>query len=261
MVAGLATLTKLESLRISFEPSSGRQWDYSSAQRLGASLTRIVLPALTQFLFVGACEYLEEFVGQIETPQLTNLKILFSSLEGVSQVPKLFQFVCHVEYIKLAEFRHARIYFHDVSADIHLDCSQAECHPCYLDLTITYHLPWRDLPMIPLLTQFVSQSSLITSNVHNLSFNNRAHSSSPSRYENSTWWLALLRPFTAVETLRTCGPLAREVFTALEDSTNDMVMEVLPMLYGSFKQYVVLDWPLDNFVTITSCCEAISLLR
>ena len=169
-------------------------------------------------------------MGQIETPQLTNLKISFSSLEGVSHVPELFQFICRAEYLKLAEFRRAQIYFHDVSTDIRLDCSQEEPHPCYLDLTITCHFPRQDPPMIPLLIQFVSQSSLITSNVRDLSFNNRAHSSSPSRYENSTRWLALLRPFTAVETLRTCGPLAREVVTALEDSTNDMVTEVLPEL-------------------------------
>ena len=67
MVARLVTLIKLESLRISFEPSFGR-WTYSPAQRLGVPVTRIVLPALTQFVLVGSREYLEEFVGQIETP-------------------------------------------------------------------------------------------------------------------------------------------------------------------------------------------------
>jgi hypothetical protein len=117
MVAGLTALTKLESLRISFEPLFEGQTSHPD-QRLASPLTRIVLPALTRFLFVGARKYFEEFVAQLETPQLTDLTITFFSLESVVQVPELFQFICRAEYLKLAEFRRAHIDFNDVVTEI-----------------------------------------------------------------------------------------------------------------------------------------------
>jgi hypothetical protein len=92
MVAGLAAFTKLESLHISFGDSF--EWLISqSDQSLAVPLTRIVLPSLTRFLFLGTRKYLEELMAQMETPQLANLTITFYSSERVVQVPQLFQFI------------------------------------------------------------------------------------------------------------------------------------------------------------------------
>ena len=56
MVAGLAVVTGLETLRIEVQ-SPG----YRLLQDIHLSLPRRVLPALTEFRFRGVSEYLEDF--------------------------------------------------------------------------------------------------------------------------------------------------------------------------------------------------------
>jgi hypothetical protein len=79
-----------------------------------------------------------------------------------------------------------------------------------------------------LLSELLSQSSLIISNVRDLSV---ASSDLQLQSDNMdpTEWLAFLRPFTAVETLRTCDRLGELLGTVLEDSTK-LGDEVLPVL-------------------------------
>ena len=255
MVAGLATLTKLESLRLSFAPSFERQISHPD-QRLTVSQTRIVLPALTQFLFIGARKYLEEFVAQIETPQLNDLAITFFSPERVVQVPELFQFIYRTDYLKLAEFRRARIDFHDIVTNISFGCSQAEPRPCYLNLTVRCHLPhWQGPSMTQLLSQFLSQFSHIISHVRDLSIITKVHSWERDSNEDPTEWLAFLRLCTAVETLRTCGPLTGIVVTTLEDSAEDMVTEVLPALQLlNLEGHPLTSGALEKFTAVRGLC-------
>jgi hypothetical protein len=221
MVASLAAFTKLESLHILFEHSF-----QNPGQSLAVPLTRIVLPALTRFLFNGTREYLEELVAQMETPQLANLSITFSS-DRVVQVPQLFQFIDRVEYLKQAQFRHARTLFSEVGTHICLDHPQGGRHRCYLNLRFNCLIPMLFPSMaIQFLTQLLIQSSLITSNVRDLSiflFDRRLQSDSMDPTE---LWLPLLHPFTSVETLR-CDWLAEVLGKVLEDST------VLPALQST----------------------------
>ena len=230
MVAGLAELTKLESLRISFDASLEQQISHPD-QRLAVPLTRIVLPSLIRFLFSGARVYMEEFLAQLETPRLTDLTISFFSLELVVQVPELLQFIHRTKYLKLAEFRRARISFDDIVTNINFDCSQAEPRPCNLDLEIRRHLiRWQCPTMIQIRSQFLSQFSHIISHVRDLLIITGGRSWKPDTDGDPTEWLAFFRSFTVLETLRTSGPLSEIVVAALEDYTEDMVAKVLPAL-------------------------------
>ena len=225
MVAGLATLTKLESLHISFAESFEPQTSHPD-QSLSVPLTPIVLPALTQFLFNGTRKYLEALVAQMETPQLVNLTITSYSSGHVVQVPQLFQFIGRAGYLKLAKFRRARTRFNEAGcgggAQIILDCSR---HPCYLDLQFNCLLMPIPSMVIQLLGEHLSQSSLINSHVRSLSITESdLRIQLPSNMDLTELWLPFLRPFTAVKTLRTCRWLAAVLDEVLEDST------VLPAL-------------------------------
>jgi len=249
MVAGLAALTKLECLIISFERRLG--WQTSHPDQ--GPPTRIVLPALIEFRFVGALEDLEEFVAQTETPQLAYMKITFFPFERVTQVPQvpqLFQFIGRAEYLKLAEFRRARIHFSDRGAHITLDCLRAKRHPCYLNLGVDCSPDWQVSTMTQLLTQL--ESSPITSNVRHLSV--AAFHERPLRGNmDPAEWLVFLRPFTEVETLhwQTCDRLTGLLVTVLGDSTEDMVAEALPALkLLNLEEQPLTSEALKKFITV-----------
>ncbi|KAH9176083.1 hypothetical protein EDB89DRAFT_2065859 [Lactarius sanguifluus] len=235
MAANMAGLTKLEYLNISFKNPWMTTWSFSPMftpdQIPAVPLTRIVLPALTRFRFYGTRQYLEEFVAQIETPQLADLTVTFIS--GTVQTLQLSQFIDFIgraEYLKLAEFRRARVHFDEPGAHISLSRSQTERRPCYFDLGINCGSHIDRIPfMIQLLTQL--KSTLIISNVRHLSI--AAFDERPLSMRGNldpAEWLAFFHPFVAVETLRVCDRLAGLVVTLLEDSTEDMVAEVLPAL-------------------------------
>jgi hypothetical protein len=68
MVSHVAASPKLEILDIDFN-ALGSLPDLI----LSPPIIRTVLPALRKFLFSGACQYLEDFVSQIDTPQLNSI--------------------------------------------------------------------------------------------------------------------------------------------------------------------------------------------
>lgn len=149
VAAGLAGLTKLEYLNISFGDSLTMlvysHWVFSPDRIPAVYPTRVVLPALTRFRFFGTRRYLEEFVAQIETPQLVDLTITFAS-DCVVQAPQIFRlidFISRAEYLKLAEFRRGCVHFGGRGAHISLGRSRAERHPCYLDLKIIAFMIFR----------------------------------------------------------------------------------------------------------------------
>jgi hypothetical protein len=225
MVASLAAFTKLESLHISFAQSSEPQASQPD-QRLAVPLTPIVFPALSQFLFHGTRDYLEDLVAQMETPQLANLSIKIYSSDPVVQLPQLFQFISRAEYLKPAKFRRARARFSEAGSEagarIILDCSR---HPCHLELEFffCYVMPVPCM-VIQLLGELLSQCSHIISHVRDLSI--AEYDLQLQSDDLTELWLPFLRPFTAVKTLRTCSWLAAvlEELEIPEDST------VLPAL-------------------------------
>lgn len=107
MVVSLAALTKLDSLEIGFH------WRYPRSRPSPGHLhplTRIVLPALTRFIFLGVSEYLEDCLAQIDTPRLNKLRITYFKQLGF-HVPQLSRFLRRQEHLQPTRFDNAHLEF------------------------------------------------------------------------------------------------------------------------------------------------------
>jgi len=95
MVNGLSVLTRLKSLRLTFNLQTSRP---QSLQAGGHPFlfARVILPALTDIDFFGDKEYLEDFVSRIDAPLLTNITISFID-QSVSVTPPLRDFISRTE--------------------------------------------------------------------------------------------------------------------------------------------------------------------
>ncbi|KAH9160962.1 hypothetical protein EDB89DRAFT_816574 [Lactarius sanguifluus] len=88
MVASLAVLPRLKFLTFEFV----KGMTYPDRMRL-LPITRTVLPALTRFYFKGLSGYFEDFVAQIDVPQLDCLRIVYLEQEFTYfQIPQLCKF-------------------------------------------------------------------------------------------------------------------------------------------------------------------------
>ena len=224
MVEGLAVLTNLRTLRLGYPPPI--PLDKQRRRRPNPPMLA-VLPALTEFEFAGNCEYLEDFLAQIDMPRVHDVIIIYSGEEQV-QTSQLSQFIGRTANLKLAQFRRALVTFQFAWSHIRLDLPQGECREtCFVLST-----PDQD-PISPVQSMVHLLGQLITmlSNVNHLSVG--GHDVSYSEGQNiseSAEWLPLLRLFPAVEVMEVRGELAGSVASALEDAAEEMVTVLLPAL-------------------------------
>jgi hypothetical protein len=191
MVASLAALPKLEYLAFGF------RWGTSYPDRIGQPpITQTVLPFLTPFVFDGLLEYLEDFVAQIDTPQLKCFQIKYLDEDpsgGVDvEIPQLCKFIDRSE--TFSQFRCAELDIqHDTELDIQYDIVILELDGDRFRLTIPDG--W--------ISQVLNQISGMLSSVDRLditSWSWKYH----GRYRylgDYIQWLELLRPFAAVKAL------------------------------------------------------------
>jgi hypothetical protein len=95
MVRCLSTLTRLDELSLRFKSPLSRPVRES---RRPHPLTRSALPALTDFWFEGASEYLEDLIARIDVPLIDRLKIRFFH-QLIFDTPQLVQFVARTPNI------------------------------------------------------------------------------------------------------------------------------------------------------------------
>lgn len=228
MVAGLAALTRLETLSIGFQSPTPLP-----DQRCLRPPPRITFPSLTTFNFRGVSEYLEDLVAQIDAPLLKNVTIMYFN-QLIFHIPRLSQFISRTESLNLARFKHARVEFGESHVFVSLFEGQVEPGP--LESHFALQISCRGLDwQISHISDALSQSSAILSHVDNLLIDTRdLHLGwrDDTRVEPSEW-LELLHPFTAVATLRVSKQLARHVALALEDIAiaGEDVAEMLPALH------------------------------
>ena len=221
MVASLAALTRLHDLSIDFV------WTWSTylpdQSGRAAPPTRVVLPVLTLFKFQGLSGYLEDLVAQIDAPCLTSILIkCFDQL--AFQAPQLFRLICQTQIFEQALTMNAEVLFHSSSVKISLSSEQAPSHRTFLDFQISC----RGLDsQVSHLAECLSQSSMILFNVHHLFMH--TYGSQLEDVDNIEW-LALLRRFTAVETLVVSRGTERPITDALNEVTAAMAPGILPAL-------------------------------
>jgi hypothetical protein len=269
MAVCLAALTRLETLLIGFQSPTCHP-----SPRHAPLITRTILPTLTEFRFRGVTEYLEDFVAQIDTPQLQDLKITyFNQLDF--QVPQLSQFLRRQKILNPARLN-----------NVHLEFS---CGETCIKLTPNYQTPPRysppegpglDLQILSEgldwqtshLTQVLTQCFVELSDVDHLSIGDEF--SGPEQHDGTddTEWLELLSLFTAVKSLLLSEKKAGNITYALDGATSEMDAEVLPALCllhirpgdqsaASVEQFVSLSKLSRQPITIVSTQQEFDRLR
>ncbi|KAH8983837.1 hypothetical protein EDB86DRAFT_171317 [Lactarius hatsudake] len=171
-------------------------------------VTRIVLPALTSFRFHGASEYLEDFISQIDAPQLQSI--------SVDNIPQLVDYRA-TQLSKFIDRRSVTMYPHVKHPPS--DWRHAEA---------LVSLKWVDWPVMDI-AQLLSHFPTTLSNVVHL--NLVAYEADHCLEDiGDVDWLLLFRQFSTVQTLRLSPALAWNVALALEDIKGELVDEVLPSL-------------------------------
>jgi hypothetical protein len=228
MAVCLAALPRLKVFAITF-PGTALRPD----RICPPPVTRPVLPALTSFEFQGAFEYLEDFVAQIDSPQLELISIIYWNQLQVYNLPftliQVSDFINRSMGPELTPNRHARIHFQydRVTFTLSRDYETYQgCDRRSVAITLSHKVfSWlQPSDMARVLGQY---SAALCTVVH-LEFDAELEGSYYSAYDVE--WLHLLRYFPVMQTLHVSLELAAPVSLALEDITAEMITEVLPSL-------------------------------
>ena len=228
MVAGLAVLTRLKTLRIGFQ-----FWNFPPQQRTRHPdpSMRVVLPALIEFAFWGHSEYLEDFVAQLDAPRLDDFWTFLDRIDFL-QLPQLSLFITRTETLR---FTRARVGFTNQTFKIELDRfdrTYGEFELVRPRFSLSTSHEWLGTHVAHV-AHVVGQIFAMFSNVGYLYI--RVSEDHPGWQDDidSIEWLTFLHLFTTVETriLHVSGRLAGQVARALEDIPGETVTEVLPSVY------------------------------
>jgi hypothetical protein len=230
MVTGLAALTMLKTLRITFFPLNPRPEE--RRRRPDPPMRVALLPALTDFLFSGCNEYLEVLVAQIDTPRLLYFKTCLARLDFL-RLPQLSLFIDRSQNLG---FRRVEVVFYssDVGRnelDIELRVDRYLSGPTRPSLSLNTSFEWSGTHLTHVAHVLGQIFTLCSGGVDYLYI--KAGEDHPAWNSNidSAEWPAFFRLFTTVVTLHIVGALARQVARALEDVPEEMVTEVLPSLH------------------------------
>ena len=227
MVTTLSALTRLKTLHLSFE--FPQFWIYGASQRSPA-LTRVLLPALTDFNFSGDSEYLEELVSRIDAP-LDCIAVTFFD-QPVFDIPLLHDFIGRIKILSAphrvdTSFSHfrSRISFFERRGDIDFQVLHLE-------------MPCSSYTLDSQLSSFAQACGSLLSSLPSLEHLGIYKCGlSLSQWEDevrNTQWIELLRPFTAVKNLVLDEAFVLSVGSALQDLVGERVTEILPALQNIF---------------------------
>ncbi|KAI9456584.1 hypothetical protein F5148DRAFT_368357 [Russula earlei] len=190
------------------------------------SLTRSVLPALTELGFEGFHEYLEELLAQIEVPLLNKLVVTFFKDNFV--VPQFHQLINHAESFNTCDRATVFLDFDSIQFAI---LKETDGSP---ELSLKMMFP-ESGHQFSSLAQLCSPSLLLPSTLVQLHIRD-TDLSNPRSYSNgeSTQCLEFLGLFNAIKDLYLTERAGRRVFQVLEELAEERVTEVLPALQSIF---------------------------
>jgi len=224
MVVCLVALPRLEVLAITYQDAASRP-----DQIRPPPVTRSVLPALTRFEFQGAFEYLEDFVAQIDSPQLERISIIYPDDSPDFQVTLLSDFIDR----SIGPSRFAYVHFHILKVTFTLSREYPNTPGCdhrFVVTTLSHFSPMFRYWYLPDLARVFSRFSAALCTVVHLELDAELEEDAHSDDAYDVDWLHLMRQLPAMRTLYVSPTLVTPVFLALEDSTAEMVAEALPSL-------------------------------
>ena len=238
MVTALSLLTNLRRFRLEFKSPQSRP--YQESRR--PPLTRSVL-VLTDLAFKGVCEYLDNLVAHIDTPQLTKLDITF--LDQVAfDAPQLVQFICRTEALKTLE--KARLTCCIGAAMVKL--SPQASHSTFLHVVI----PCRELDrQIWSLGQVFALCLPPLSELKDFYIYGDCQPDWQLGWEDNmvdALWLELLYPFTAAKNLYITEEFAQRIVPALQQLVGARMTQVFPALRNIFLEGLRSSGPVQESV-------------
>jgi hypothetical protein len=221
MLATLCTLTSLAALHLDFQSPLSRP-----DSRRRPTPTRSVLPALTNFLFKGVTEYLEDVVSRIDAPKLKYLDVTFFN-RILFDTPQFIRFISRTPTLTALE--KARIAFADGAARINFS-SQT---PDFGELAVK--IPCRELDWQVSALEQICASCLPSLSTLDLYIYMDKVGYWQDNVEN-TLWMELLHPFTAVSNLYLSKQVTPRIMPAIQELVGDRTTEVLPALQNIFSE-------------------------
>jgi hypothetical protein len=225
MITCLSTLKFLDNFVLGFESPLSCP---DRASRRPPSLTRILLPVLTELSFQGVSEYLEDLVARIDAPQL-----IWSYLTFFNQIdfdtPQLVQFIRRTPNLKALE--KVRLAFGVDAAEVNLSSPATTRDGEFNVKILCRELDWQVSCLEQLCTSFLPSVSMS----EDLYIYPRQNSE-PDWKDNvdSALWLALLHPFTAVKNLYLSKEFAPRILPPFQELVGGRTTEMLPALQDIF---------------------------
>jgi F-box-like len=221
MLTALCTLTNLTALHLDFQsPRSRPDW----RSRRPPTPTRAVLKDLTNFLFKGVTEYLEDIVSGIDAPQLKYLDItLFNQI--LFDTPQLIQFIGRTPPLKALE--KTRVAFADGAARINLSSQTSGSGE------LTVKIPCRELDWQVSAMERICASCLPPLSTLDLYIYMDKVGYWQDNIEDMLW-MELLHPFTIVENLYLSKQVTPRIMPAIQELVGDRTTVVLPVLQNIF---------------------------
>ena len=204
---------------------------------------RSILPALDEFRFQGATEYLEEVVTSIDTPQLDKMHITFFDHINFD-CPRLAQFIGCTPALLGAPGK-ARVKFKGWTSSVAL-----LARPRTLEIVITYGEPDRQLWSVGRICNYSLPPPLTVDDLYigrRLGYSY----SQPVWRNDGTLWLQLLLPFTAVKRLYLSREFAPGIAVALQElggNRPDGITVLLPNLQNIFVEGLEPSGPFQEYI-------------
>ena len=226
MVAGLAVLTRLSTLAIGFHSKIPPPEQGSSRSNHPMPIT---LPALTLFRYQGYSEYLEDLLALTNTLLVDTITIKY--LVGEIQFLQLSQFIGRTKNLKVAQFRRAYVKFCHDQVNVELELGHPQGEPqSDVNLRLALLGPRLNIQVL-YVVDVLGKVVALFSNVGHLFTHASCLEWRDMADLDCIEWLAFLRLFPAVETLRLSGDMASYIVSALEDIPEEMLTEVMPALH------------------------------
>ena len=228
MVACLAELPRLDTLRLQSRLATVRP-----GQIHPPPITRVVLPALADFGFIGTSEYLEDLVAQIDCPELDHINVYIANPVVDFQVAQLAKFLNRSVGPEMSPYNPTEVDIESGRVAIKMFCDLNLRYDVWKPegrrATIVICYQWTDR-QVSLFAEVVNRFSPILSTVDHLSIMSSETVYYRIKSADDIDWPHLFHPFSAVQTLHVSWGHARRVAPALEGIPAERVTKVLPSL-------------------------------
>jgi hypothetical protein len=224
IVTGLAAAAHLKSLIIEFRSPLSRP---DRNRRRPPPPIRTVLPALTHFRYKGVSEYLEDLMARIDAPLLDTIRMIFFH-QLIFNTPQLAQFMRRTTSLQALN-------------EAHIDFNKFGIHVGYSPPTGTgersrlkvscREMDWQLSSMAQVFTSFFPSICM----VEHLYMSETSYSLPQWQDDiDTTQWLEIFEPFTAVKNIYLTKAFAQHIAHALQELVGSEMIEVLPTLQNIF---------------------------